>query len=56
MPRYDVGGCDKRGNARDMVGIARVAGARVMIQILYRDRKGPATRPCVATQRCDTAR
>ena len=33
---------------------ARRAGARVAIQILYYDRKGPATWPCVATQRCDT--
>ena len=32
------------------------AGARVAIQILYHDRKGPATRPCVTTQRCNTAR
>ena len=55
--RHDttLGGCDTRGSTRDMARSARAAGARVVIQIFYHDRKGPATRPCVATQRCDTA-
>ena len=35
---------------------AHAAGARVAIQILYRDWKRSATRPYVATQRCDTLR
>ena len=35
---------------------ACATGARVGIQILYLNRKGPTTRPYIATQHCDTAR
>ena len=34
----------------------RTVGAKVAIQIWYCDRKGPATRPCVAIQHCNKAR
>ena len=43
-PRYDTGGYDTRGSKRDMARSARATRARVEIQILYRDRKGPVTR------------
>ena len=33
----------------------RMVGARVAIEILYRDRKGPTTRCCIVIQCCDTA-
>ena len=46
-PRYDAKGRDTRDTSRS----ACTAGARVAIQILYRDRKGPTIRLCVAALR-----
>ena len=48
-PRYDAGGFNTCGSAHDTTRRVRAAGSRVVIQILYRDRKGLVTQPCVAT-------